>query len=239
LQREARKCRVADRTITVCRCDRDRLVAGGLAEDRVVYVPNGIPAKPAEHRPPIEGPIRLGFLGRLEAEKNPLMLAAVGAALERRMPEGWSVAIAGEGPMRAPLARAFQERGLTARVSWLGETDGPAPLLARADLLCVPSHREGQPLGVLEAMQAGVVPVARRIASLEELLDGDPAAGLLLPADPEAWASEIEDLARSAERMDVMIKEGRRRIDRDHRLEAMVERVEGLYRDCFASAASR
>jgi glycosyltransferase involved in cell wall biosynthesis len=177
-------------------------------------------------------------LGRLEAEKGPLLLPAVGAALERRMPEGWNLAIAGEGSLRATLARGFEQKGLASRISWLGETDGPARLLKGADALCVPSAREGQPLGILEAMQSGVVTIARRIAPLEELLGGDPAAGLLLPPDPEVWAKEIADLLRSPKRWDAMIEEGRRRIDRDHGIELMLERVEELYRDCFASATS-
>ena len=236
LRREARKSRLAHRTITVCRSDRDRLISGGLPEERAVYIPNGIPDRPRRPRPAIQGAIRLGFLGRLEPEKQPLLLPAMGAALERRIPEGWSLTIAGEGALRPAVARAFEEKGLASRVSWLGETDGPAPLLARSDFLCVPSLREGQPLGVLEAMQLGVVPVARRIASLEELLAGDPAAGLLLPLDPEVWAGKIAELGRSAERLAVMVEEGRRRVERDHRLETTLDRIEALYRDCFASA---
>lgn len=239
LRQEARRCRLTHRTITVCRCDRDRLISGGLDERHVVYIPNGIPDRSVEVRPPSPGAIRLAFLGRLEAEKGPLLLPRIGAALERRLPEGWNLAIAGEGPLRLPLARAFEQNGLASRISWLGETEGPARLLALADFLCVPSMREGQPLGVLEAMQAGVVPVARHIASLEELLAGDPAAGLLLPPDPEVWAGEIATLGRSPERLALMIEEGRRRVDRDHRLEATLDRTEQTYRDCFASSVGR
>jgi glycosyltransferase involved in cell wall biosynthesis len=240
LRQEAWRCRFAHYTLTVCGSDRERLIRGGLPADRVVHVPNGIPSAAMTSRPKTRNghPIRLGFLGRLVPQKNPLFLVPVLQALERRIPERWNLVIAGEGPLRAELGRALEDNDLTPRVSWLGETDGPRGLFDRVDLLCLPSTWEGQPLSLLEAMQAGVVPLVRRLPSLEELLGGGEPAGLLLPADPDAWAEAICALLDSPGRVVSMANEGRRRIERRHRCEDMVERIDKLYREGFARNAS-
>jgi len=235
LRKEAASCRLAHRTLTVSQSDRDRLIAGGLSPERVVCIPNGIPPLAIERRTQEGGVVRLGFLGRLVPQKDPLFLAAIARALQARIPGAWHLLIAGEGPLRGRLARTLERFGCAHAVEWLGEIDGPEALLSRVDLLCVPSRWEGQPLSILEAMAAGVVPLACSIASLEELLGGDPPAGLLLPRDAEAWASAAIDLGHDAERRVAIVREARRRIDTKHRIDAMEAAIEQVYRDCFAS----
>lgn len=235
LRREARKCRLAHRTITVCTTDRERLIRGGLAPDQVVAVPNGIPAGPVHCGSTITEPVRLGFLGRIEAVKDPLFFVPLCQELEKRIPGEWRLMLCGDGSLRSQLFDAISNGGVADRVTGLGETDGPDLVLTICNFLCLPSKSEGQPLSVLEAMQRGVVTVARRIAPMEELLGGEPPAGLLLPPDPGLWASEIVRLASSRSEFDRMAGEGKRRIDQSHTLDRMVDRVEAIYRDCLAS----
>ena len=249
---EARLCRLAHHTLTVCESDRARLIAGGLEPTRVTAVPNGIPIPPAVPDVPISSssprseadPIRLGFLGRLTAQKNPLFLADVALSLERRAPGRWTLAIAGDGPLRGDLERRLTEAGCVRGVRWLGETCGPAALLAACDYLCLPSVWEGQPLAVLEAMAVGVLPITNPLPSLVELLGGvggGESAGVLLALDAAEWAGELISLHESPARRMAMAGEARRRIEEEHEIAPMVNRIEEIYRatDAFASGVER
>jgi glycosyltransferase involved in cell wall biosynthesis len=81
-------------------------------------------------------------------------------------------------------------------------------LLDEADLYCLPSHTEGLPRSLVEAMARALPAVASSVGGVPELLDpaclvppGDPAAlagaiGRLL-ADKEEW---VRQSARNAER---------------------------------------
>ncbi len=229
---EARRCRMAQMTITVSRVDRERLIAGGLEPERIRCIPNGIPSASVGRGVAIPGMVRLGFLGRLTEQKDPLFLIPLAGELDRRLPGRWSLAIAGDGPLRARLEAGFR----SPNVQFLGEIPGPASLFAQIDILCVPSAWEGQPLGVLEAMAAGVLVVARDIPTLKELLGGPPGAGVVLPGDPKAWADEIISLSTDLARQEMLQGNARARILDEHGLDRMIERIESAYRDALAAA---
>ncbi len=233
---EAQLCRLAHHTLTVCGSDRGRLICGGLSSDRVTAVQNGIPIPPERTRSLDPERLRLGFIGRMTEQKNPIFLLSLVQEIEARMPGRWSLVMAGEGPMRPDLERRLAERpDLASSVHWLGETEGPSLVLERSDFICIPSLWEGQPLAALEAMAAGVVPIAAPLPSLVELLAGDSPAGLSVDLDAAAWAVALLSLHGRPSRFDAIAREGRSRILRDHRIPSMVDRIEGVYRHVFAS----
>lgn len=84
---------------------------------------------------------------------------------------------------------------LSRRVRFLGyRTDMPA-ILHAADLFTLPSHREGMPRSIIEAMMAGLAVVATDIrGSREEVVDGE--TGILVPVNDAACLARA--LARLA-----------------------------------------
>jgi glycosyltransferase involved in cell wall biosynthesis len=239
LRREARMCRLAHRTVTVSESDRLLLIEAGLPARRVTCIPNGVPAPDgkwdlASRSSSVPGVIRLGFLGRLSPEKNPLFLLELARRLDERAPGRWELSIAGDGPQRAELESGLAGLGGRTPVIWLGETDGPDPLLREVDLLLVPSHREGQPLAVLEAMARGIPVIARDVAVLRELIGGSSPAGILLGDDPDEWARAIMGLADDPAGYRACALEGFARASSRHSVDRMVDSYASLYRESLA-----
>ncbi|MCC6548122.1 glycosyltransferase family 4 protein [Candidatus Sumerlaeota bacterium] len=88
------------------------------------------------------------------------------------------------------------------RVHFLGMRNDVERLLAATDIFCLPSHREGLPVSIIEAMMMGLPTVTTRIRGCRELIR-DGIDGLLVePKNPrqleESLATLIEqpDLAR-------------------------------------------
>lgn len=108
-----------------------------------------------------------------------------------RWPEA-RLAIAGAGPLRPRLERKAARLGIGDRVDFLGFRNDLAGLMKSADVFCFPSHREGTPRVVTEAMAAGCPIVATRIDGIpEQVLDGE--TGLLVaPRDPKGLAEALE-----------------------------------------------
>jgi len=69
-------------------------------------------------------------------------------------------------------------------------------ILRAADIFTLPSHREGMPRSIIEAMMCALPVVATDIrGSREEVVDGE--TGLLVPVnDPAALALALDRLAR-------------------------------------------
>jgi glycosyltransferase involved in cell wall biosynthesis len=80
-------------------------------------------------------------------------------------------------------------------VRFLGYRGDVPDLLRAADIFVLPSHREGMPRSIIEAMLCGLPVVATDIrGAREEVVDG--RTGLLVPvARPEALAAALGRLA--------------------------------------------
>jgi glycosyltransferase involved in cell wall biosynthesis len=94
---------------------------------------------------------------------------------------GFRLVLVGEGPQRAALARLASRLRLTSRVQFLGQV-APHQLAfcySAADLLLLPSSREGLPNVLLEAMACGTPVVATRVGGVAEIVHS-PAAGQLM-----------------------------------------------------------
>lgn len=178
------------RTAWVALSHRDAARLRALGIDPVV-VRNAPPA-PATTTSPVafpDGVLRLASVGRLDPQKGfDVMLDALAHPSLRD--GAWRWAIAGDGPARESIAAQRDRLGLGGRVTLLGRRPA-ADLLARADVLLAPSRAEGMPLAPMEAMEAGVLVVASRIAPHLELLGDSPA---LLPEDRARWPERLAAL---------------------------------------------
>jgi glycosyltransferase involved in cell wall biosynthesis len=112
------------------------------------------------------------FVGHLIAQKGvPELLGAI-TRLASSHP--WlQLAVIGEGPLEQELQRRVLEPPLRGRVRLLGRQDPSAVArwLAASNLLCLPSHSEGCPNVVLEALFSGRPVVASDVGGIPELVD--------------------------------------------------------------------
>ena len=124
---------------------------------------------PARTRTPQSGSLRVLFLGRLDRAKGVLDLPAIDARLmQGGVDVRWT--IIGAGPAAEELRTAWTR---ASSLEWLGQMSSREVLerLPDFDVLILPTHAEGLPLVIVEAMAAGVVPVATNLPSIADLGD--------------------------------------------------------------------
>lgn len=160
----------------------------------VTVLPNAVPLGPPPDRNAIE-PARILFVGRLETAKGVDDLVQAAALLAPRY-TALHLVLAGSGDASS-LATQAATAGV--RVTFTGWIDAAerADQLCRAAIFCLPSHAEGLPLALLEAMAAARPIVATRVGAMPEALA--PGAGLLVPPhDPTALAAALATLLDDA-----------------------------------------
>jgi N-acetyl-alpha-D-glucosaminyl L-malate synthase BshA len=96
----------------------------------------------------------------------------------------------GDGPDRRAAERLACERGIHAKIHFLGKQDGVHEKLALADVMLLPSEMESFGLAALEAMACEVVPVASRVGGLPEVIESGVDGFLAPVGDVEAMAQE-------------------------------------------------
>jgi glycosyltransferase involved in cell wall biosynthesis len=138
-----------------------------------------------------DGELRLLSVGRLEAEKNPLLLAEV---LSRLTADGrrWRLLVCGEGPLRDALELRLRDLGLAGCAELRGYVPFGKDLLdlyRQSHALLHVSWTEGLPQVLLEAFAAATPVVATDVGGVGEAVEG--AALLVPPGDPEAAAVAV------------------------------------------------
>ncbi|MFY8144506.1 MAG: glycosyltransferase [Caulobacter sp.] len=167
----------------------------GAPADHVWFVPNAVkPPRAQAHPFAVDGAaVRIVAAGRLHSKKGfDVLIRAIGKL--RAWDYEVTCQIAGEGDERGALETLIRELDLEACVSLEGWTDDVAGFLATGDLFAFPSHQEGFPLTLLEAMAVGLPVVASEIdGPLEILTDG--VDGRLVPDDdPDRLAEALAEL---------------------------------------------
>lgn len=98
---------------------------------------------------------KLLTLGRHSPEKNLVSLLHAWKRVSNQFPD-WQWIMAGDGPQHNELRSMSEQLGLQMSVTLPGWVSDPWPLYAQCDLLALPSHYEGFPVSLLEAMSVGV-----------------------------------------------------------------------------------
>jgi glycosyltransferase involved in cell wall biosynthesis len=209
-------CRFAHRIVCVSHSVRERAIASGLtsAERMVVFglgSCNGVDASRFAATPqtvrraaqlrhqlgiPLRAPVVL-FVGRLTCDKGIPELIKAFSQLVARFPE-LRLLVAGcfeDGDPLPSETRTYLETH--PHVILAGAVPDTAPYYAVADVLVLPSHREGLPTVVLEAQAAGVPIVGASATGIVDVV-ADGETGLLfpvgnVPALTEAIARLITD----------------------------------------------
>jgi glycosyltransferase involved in cell wall biosynthesis len=169
-------------------------------------------------------------VGRLETEKNPLLLADILARVD-----GWRMLICGEGPMEAELRDRLRELGAADRAELLGYLPIHGGLMDRyraVNAFLHVSWTEGMPQVLLEAFAAGTPVVATAVGGVPEAA-GD-AALLIPPGDADAAARALDRLAAEPELRRELVARGIERV-RGRTLEAESARVARFLADPDAS----
>lgn len=128
-------------------------------------------------------PPHLVFLGRLwEAKGVSDLLEALASPGVAAL--GWRATLAGDGDP-GPYRKQVQRLGLSGRVDFRGWQDraGVDGLLGQATALVLPSHVEGLPMVVLEALARRIPVVVTNVGSLPEYLTHGDSALIVAPRD--------------------------------------------------------
>jgi len=187
--------------VAVCRPFAQRLETYGVAPQRIRIQHNSVRPfvpPPAEEVNRLRSELGVGerrlilAVGRLSYEKGHADLLQALALLARRVaPKNWCLVLVGDGPERDSLTRLSSELSLAESVIFAGYRSDVRAFYSLADLLVLPSHSEGSPNVVLEAMAAGVPVVAMAVGGVPEILIHEQNGLLVPPGDLAEMAAAI------------------------------------------------
>ncbi len=215
----------------------------GLAADRIRVIANPVDTAlirqaAKDEPPPRDDRLTFVCVGRMTEEKGQRDLLSAIALTESRLPSDRSPAtfwLLGDGPMRSELEAQWNSINCRHRVMFLGTRSSAAAAMAAADALILPSHFEGMPNVVLEAMALGTSVIATRAGGTVELERDEPTIGWAQPCDPASLADAIVEFATDRKAAELRAEAARRMIAEHHDISATTRQIEEL----LQTAASR
>ena len=185
-----------------------------------VPVPSKVSARPAR---------RLLFLGRLGERKGIYTLLEAVARLKETFPD-MHVVCAGDGDVEA-VRQHVQSSGLQAQVSVPGWVDGDARtrLLDDASVFVLPSHNEGLPMAILEAMAAGLAVISTPVGGIPDAVLEGVTGTLVPPGDVDALVTALEPLLENPDLAVQWGNAGRERVVQQFSPAASESRIRALW----------
>lgn len=239
----------AKRVITVCEAFAHELAGAGVSRERIHVQHNSIrpeTAASAEDAQAVKAkfgikqgePVVLA-IGRLSSEKAHIDLLDAFQLLQSNNPElNAKLVIVGDGPEREKLEAAARSLGINERVHFAGQISDVKPYYAAADLLVLPSHSEGSPYVLLEAMAAGLAIVATAVGGVPEMVQNEESA-LLVPArDAQKMAAAIARVLQDEELARKLTANASALINTRYSPETYVRSLVKIYRNVMSGAAA-
>ncbi len=170
-------------------------------------------------------------VGRMTIEKGHADLIDAMIELETTWPEdlpSLRLRLIGDGPLRNELQTKWQSQPRRHQVEFVGRLPSPIEEIRHADALVLPSHFEGMPNVVLEAMAVGTPVIATRAGGTIELERDEPTITWADARSPTSLAAAV--IGHAANRSGAMTRAqaAKRMIQTHHDASASTRKIESL-----------
>lgn len=150
---------------------------------------------PAVPLPPLDGGLAFLMMSRLERRRGVLEYKAAAQRLKAAWP-GATFRFAGQ-PSDASDAVALDSLTDGGAVEYLGHLEDVHPALAACHVFVYPSHGEGMPRAVLEALATGRPVVTTHAPGCADTVDEKVSGCMVAPADAASLAVAMESYLRN------------------------------------------
>jgi glycosyltransferase involved in cell wall biosynthesis len=172
-------------------------------------------------------------VGRLSREKAQADLIEAAAFMRREGSQAnVRFVVAGDGHDRQKLQDMARSLLVEDWFIFAGQVADLVPYYTMADLVVMPSHTEGSPNVLLEAMAAGVPIIATAVGGVPEIVENEKQALLVEKRNPAALARAIDQLLNDAS-LRKRLSEAARQSISSYSPEAYYDSILSLYQGCL------
>jgi len=234
--------RFADHVVSNSHAGRRFLERYGVPDERVSVVHNGRDLSRFDRDPPPDlrsslgvpeaAPV-VGTVGRLIDRKGHAELLDAWVTVRESVPDA-HLLVVGDGPRRAALEATAARLGVDGSVHFVGLREDVPDLLAAMDVFVFPSHYEGLPGALLEAMAAGLPCVATPVDGNRELLEAYQSGLFVDVGDADALARATVLVLEHPTLADALGRAARQRARERFDVDTMVAGFEDVYERLLA-----
>ena len=218
---------------------RIRIQREGIKPEKIVTIHNCVDLRLFDRAADFDNNIRqefsigsdecvVGVVGRLQEVKGIRYLIEAVADLRQTVPTA-RLLVVGDGPFKQSLMNLVQKLGLDEQVIFTGYRRDIPQMMNTMDVFVLPSLREDLPLSLIEAMAMRKPVVATSVGGIPEVVVDGETGILVPPKDSTTLAKAIAQILLDKQLASHMGLAGRRRVENQFSVDAVVERTQQIY----------
>jgi len=186
---------------------------------------------PYERFPLKKEELKMGFVGTLNDNKNPLLMLEIASKLTKYFPRLRLIFIGtfSDERYRLKFETFMKDQGLKDKCLVTGYLANPFPLIRSLDILFHPSRREAMGRVILESMALKIPVVASSIGGIPELVENGISGILCSPEDKEGFFLAIKSLLENEAKRIQMGEKGLEIIKKKLNPKISLQQLEAYY----------
>ena len=179
----------------------------------------------------------LMFLSRFVKGKGIYETLEAFELIRRQMP-GATLLMAGDGPERAAMEKWVREHKLENDITFPGylREENKVDMLVQAELFVFPTHSEGCPVSLLEAMAVGLPVITTDVGGIPDVFIHRENGLMLSAPQGKDIADAVLELAGDRQMMVLMAKNNRQQAWSRYEASIVTARLEMLYNELIKLA---
>lgn len=174
----------------------------------------------------------VAFIGRLEPMKDPSLFIKIAKCLK-----SYKCLMIGDGSLKAQVFEELHADGLDEVIDLLGSLPRQEVLkiIPQCRIMVMTSRHEGLPIGLLEAMAAGIPIVAAAVGGVPEIISHGETGFLVSSREPEEFAIAIKKILNNPTLYARMRQASLSRVDQVFSETKMVNSITEIYQRALSS----
>lgn len=208
----------------------------GIKEEYIYVIPNSLtfPGLPSDIPNPLgklEGGIRLGTIGRLTPQKNPLLFADIANDVIQKFPDAhfYFLGAGFHDHLRKELEERISRYKIESNCHLIDKGDHIVAVnfLRQLDIFLLPSVFEGLPYALLEAMMESVPCVVSKCDGNNDVINNNDNGFACITRNE--YLEVISNLINDPARARIIGDKGRKYVEEKHNIKTNIRMLEKVY----------
>lgn len=210
--------------------------AVGIQAADIFIIPNSlfipeIPPEIPDTLGPLQGDIKIGTIGRITPQKNPLLFADIAYDTIQQFPEAhfYFLGAGFHDHLRQELDERIKQYGIASNIHLINKGDAVLAInfLRRIDIFLLPSVYEGLSYALLEAMLEGVPCVVSKTDGNNDVINNNDNGFSCLVR--EEYTEVITALIKDKQKAQHIGQRGKQYVMAKHNIRTNIKKLEEIY----------
>jgi len=230
--------RKASTILVLCNQFKKQLISLGFKAEKIRVITTMYKMYPnlsMSKKYKIDKKVNILFMSRLVKSKGVYIAIDVAKKLLNNGYKDFEFIIAGDGPEYKKIKQYINETDLNTHIKTSGYITGvnKRKILGKSDIFLFPSHSEGCPIVILEAMGAGMAVISTPVAAIPDIVAHNKNGFIIESFDPDDFCLAVRKLYDDRRLLKKIQETNKQKAEARYEAKIVTKKIEYIYNSVF------